>query len=657
MIEGAWLNSGEFAALAGIARRVATKALARAAEGQTWRGQRLEVRQARGKGGHSGTIYEVSLNSLQRALEGPLSTLPSAQEGAPRLTAASDQSSVVSCRFRAIEPALEHPRGSAERAAALRAAEAAGAGDLRTLQRWLADYERHGLAGLARKRPANAGRARVVISRPFDEAALAAGASRQTLENLGRAIEAKVKAIWQSRAEGGGWANVRRFAEFELLKLCEAQGLAIPPSALRLSRRYIEQFSAERIVNVWRNNRKAFEDGKPRINRDWTGLAPMERVVADVKHLDVVLTRPDGSEAWPKVIGFQDGGTGRVFLYPVLLPKGEGVRQEHVIEAFMTMAADPLWGFPQGLYLDNGSEFAIFERIRAALDLVSADAGRTIIYSKPYNASAKTIENAFRRLDRYLFSIMPGYVGGDRMNKKTQTVGKPPAPYPGTWDDFCATLRGLLINFNARPVGGQWGGRSADDWLREKQEGGWRPVLVDPLILDSAFCTTDLRKIDRGALRIGGERFHHPTLDGLPHGTPVEVAFPWRRGATPLFRPPGGAWAYVERDAPYPAAWKEGARDAGRRQRNYSRAVAQRARDTEAFDPVGASLDMAARYTPPTPAGRPDLLDGGGELRALADGRAKAAPAAAEGLSQEELNRRRRDRQTARLLKSQANVA
>lgn len=658
MSEGGWLSTVEFADAAGIARRVATKALARAAGGKSWRGHVLEVRQAHSRGGRAGVAYEVSANSLQRALEdGSSDVSPGVGGDTPRLTARTPQGHLVATRFAAIERALDHPRGSTARAAAVQAQAASGPQSARTLQRWIDQYERYGMPGLARKQPANAGRSRIIVSMPFDAAYLAAGGDPARLAVLGEAMDRKLKSIWQSRAEQGGWVQVRRFAEFELLKLCEAEGMQLAPSALRLSRRHVERFAVERIVNIWRNDRKTFDDGKPRIRRDWTGLAPMERVVADVKHLDVVLQRPDGSEAWPKVIGFQDGGTGRVFLYPVLLGRGEGVRQEHVVEGFLAMAADPMWGFPQGLYLDNGSEFAVFERIRPALDLVSREDGRSIIYSKPYNASAKTVENAFKRLDLYLFSTLPGYVGGDRMSKKTQTVGRPPAPYPGTWEDFCETLRLLLIAFNSRPVGGQWAGRSADDWVRDKQAAGWRPVSVDHLILDSAFCERDLRKIDRGTLRVGGERYHHPALDGLPHGSPVEVALPWRRGAAPLFRPPGGAWAYAAPDLPYAPTMKEGATDAGRRQRTYQRAVAGRARDAEAFDPVTASLEMAGRYTPPAPLGRADRLDAGGELLALADGRQQATGAAPKPMSQEEANRRRRDAQTARMLKSEANVA
>jgi hypothetical protein len=237
-------------------------------------------------------------------------------------------------------------------------------------------------------------------------------------------------------------------------------------------------------------------------------------------------------------------------------------------------------------------------------------------------------------------------------------VGKSPAPFPGAWEEFCTTFKALTaMNFNARAMGGQWGGRSPDAIFREKQAAGWRPVTIDPIELDSAFMDRHLRKVDRAALRIGSERYHHPALNGLPNGSPVEIALPWRRGATPLFRPPGGEWAYVEIDHPFHATWKEGAVEAGRRQRVYRKAVAARAKAADAFDPMAASLDMAANYTPPQPIGRADRLDAGGELRALAHGRASGPAPAQEEITAEERNRRRREAVTARLLRSQANVA
>jgi hypothetical protein len=64
-------------------------------------------------------------------------------------------------------------------------------------------------------------------------------------------------------------------AQFLLLEACERRGLAPPPDALVLSRRTVERYAEFRVVNRWRHNRKAFDDAKPRIRRDWTMLAPM----------------------------------------------------------------------------------------------------------------------------------------------------------------------------------------------------------------------------------------------------------------------------------------------------------------------------------------------------------------------------------------------
>jgi hypothetical protein len=307
--------------------------------------------------------------------------------------------------------------------------------------------------------------------------------------------------------------------------------VSLPLEAFRVSRRGAERFAHYRIVNTRRNDRKAFDDGKPRIRRDWTAFAPMERVVGDVKHLDVIVTRSDGTPAWPKIVAFMDAGTGRVFVHPVLLPRGEGVRQEHVTEAFLAMVADPAWGFPQGLYLDNGGEFGALVKIDGALQLLNEAGARTIIHARPYNAAAKPIESLFARLDRYVFSLLPGYAGPDRMSKKTQTVGRPPTPFPGSWEEFCETLQDLIRTYNHRPIGGLWDDRSPEDWLAQKIEGGWRAVRVAECELDAAFSDPDSRRVDRGVLKINGRRYTHDALAALPSRTVVDLALPWRRGA------------------------------------------------------------------------------------------------------------------------------
>ncbi|MFN9926996.1 MAG: hypothetical protein ACK53I_08670 [Phenylobacterium sp.] len=415
-----------------------------------------------------------------------------------------------------------------------------------------------------------------------------------------------------------------------------------------MSRRRVEAFAPFRIVNQRRNDRKAFDDAKPRIRRDWTGLATMERVVGDVKHLDVIVRRPDGTLAWPKIVAFLDAGTNRIFVHPVLLDQGEGVRQEHVIEAFLAMVCDPDWGFPRGLYLDNGAEFAALTKIQGALGAINEPGARTIIFAQPYNASAKPIESMFARLDRYVFSLLPGYAGPDRMAKKTQRVGKAPEAFPGDWDEFCSVVIGLIADHNSRPIGGLWRDRSPRDWFDAKRSEGWRPATVDPVALDAAFCDHDSRRIDRGILKIRGQRFHHPDSSALPGRTAVDIALPWRRDTYPLARIPGGPWVRLLPDVPFPARWIEGARETGRRQKAQSRSVAQLSREAPKLDPIEIKLRSVARATTLPPSGKPSHgLDLCAQAEHLAD--ALRAPPPSDPVSARERKRLREMELTERL--------
>jgi hypothetical protein len=544
-----WLPTAEFACAAGISPQAARKVMRQALEGRPWRNHQLQVRRSLGVGGRGGLNYEVAPASLPDDLA-PAAADALAVRASPspavRAKAAGQNARVLN-RLDVIAPALGCPLRSAERAEAVRRASYDTLTSRRTLYRWLQQYEAYGLRGLARARPANAGQCRVVVSRSFDQAFRLAGYDEAVLERVAAELDKTLKGLWVSRAEQAGVTEVRRLAEFSLLELCEAKGLQMPASAIRISRRRVERFADYRVVNQRRNDRKAFDDARPRIRRDWTGLAPMERVVADVKHLDVIVTRPDGSQAWPKIVAFMDAGTGRVFVHPVLLERGEGVRQEHVIEGFLAMVSQPGWGFPQGLYLDNGSEFGALAKIDGALQLLNAPGARTLIYARPYNASAKPIESLFARLDRYVFGLLPGYAGPNRMAKKTQTVGKPPQPYPGSWGEFCATLQDLIAAHNLRPVGGPWDGRSPEEWFQDKVAAGWRPATVDPPALDAAFADPDSRRVDRGVLKIkaaGTPTRASPPCPRAPSSTwrclGVETPSRWR-GSTA----PGSIWSAI----------------------------------------------------------------------------------------------------------------
>jgi hypothetical protein len=608
-----WLAAADFADAARISPQAARRAFRNALRGEPWRGRALAVRCLHGAGGRSGLRLEIDRASL------PPELAPTADDELVQACTDLRTSTISDAdqqRFRHIAPALAAKPHSAARGEAIALAAEASGRSPRTIHRWVRRYEDHGLRGLARKRPSNAGRARVMVSRPFDRAWLAQGGSPETLEDLAGDLAKALKGLWASRAELAGGAEVRRLAEFLLLELSEAKGMTLPREALRLSRRMVERFAAYRVVNQRRNDRKAYADARPRIRRDWTQLAPMERVIGDVKHLDVIVRREDGSAAWPKIVAFMDAGTGRVFAYPVLLEKGEGVRQEHVVEAFLSMVADPAWGFPQGLYLDNGAEFGALAKIDGALQLLNAPGARTLIYAQPYNASAKPIESLFARLDRQAICLLPGYAGPNRLASKTQTVGKPPEPYPGSWEEFCGVLKGLIAAYNLRPVGGLWANRSPDDWFRQKHAEGWRPASVDPLALDAAFAYHDSRRVDRGVIKVRGERYTHESLAALPSRTIVDLALPWRRGSLPLARI-RGAWVELEREVVFPARWIEGAHESGRRKRAQDHHVHALAKDAPHVDPVEVKLRWANRMAQPPPTGRATATDLGGELHGL----------------------------------------
>jgi len=624
-----WLDARAFARIADISEQAARRGLRRAAAGDCWRGHTLDVRPGCGVR----SSWEVALSSLPTSLQ---ATPLSFDQVALVLPGAAASPAAAQARWRVITTIVALPRRTADRRDALVEAIRHSGKSRRTLLRWIARYEAHGLRGLAHARPSDAGKARVLVSRRFDRAFRLAGYEGDLLVKIAAAMRANLKGLWASRAEHAGAGEIERLAGFLLSELCETYGVKVPASDMRLSRRIVERFAHFRVVNQRRNDRKAFDDAKPRIRRDWTALEPMERVVADVKHLDVMVEREDGTAAWPKIVAFMDAGTGRVFVQPVLLERGEGVRQEHVIQAFLAMVCDPRWGFPRGLYLDNGSEFGALTKIDASLQLLNDPGARTLIFARPYNAAAKPIESLFARLDRYVFSMLPGYAGPQRMSKKVQTLGRPPKPFPGGWARFEETLAGMIEAHNQRPVGGQWAGRSPNDWYADKAGRGWSAARVDGLALDAAFCDRDSRRVDRGVVRIAGERYTHPELQALPSRTVVDLALPWRRGALPLGRTRSGTWVYLEREVPYPARWIEGARESSRRQQHQVRYVAQLAREAPALDPVAIKIRAArgAEVSHPSPR-RVDNLDLGTELQAMAVARrsrtdAPPTPSAAE---------------------------
>ncbi|RQW43880.1 helix-turn-helix domain-containing protein [Novosphingobium sp. LASN5T] len=616
-----WLSVEEFAELSGVPVRTARYHVHQAVQGRSSRKFRLVFRHKYGRGGKSGQRYEVLLSSLPEQLQATfnaaskpssLPMLPVPAAAAPyRPSMLEDPKYVQQAleRYALIEPALQHPPRSSGRRKAIKEAAERERVNVRTIERWIAGFEKHGVSGVVRKVHANAGERRVHISRVFDNAYVAAGYDPALLPQLGDAFDLWCKSFWASRAADAGTPQVATTALWEFRKQCEAQGIILPDAAYKASDEHVNRWRGHEKVNTMRTDAKRFADELPRISRDSTALAPMEVVVIDVHHMNVPVTRPDGTMAWPKIVGFMDAGTSRFFAHIVLCEARTSIRREHVIEGFIAMATAPEWGFPQTLYLDNGSENGALDRILPALEMVNNRAGREIVKALPYNAPAKPIEPLFARLNRYCFSALEGYAGDDRMKKKTQNVGKEVIPYQGPWAQFLEDCHGLLAFFHQKEMGGQWGGRSPNQVFQDKVDAGWRPIMPDPLALDAAFCEREDRILSRGGLRIDGKVYTHYALLSLTKGTTVQVAIPWRKAEAPIaFLPDLGPVRLTE-DYQYAMRDPAGAVASAQRKSTHRRAVREMAREVMPVDPVATLREIGAAAPKPQVPGRPHVLD------------------------------------------------
>lgn len=608
-----WLTTAEFTELTGTARQVANRVLKRCHSGKMWKGFALNVREVPGRGGRSGIRYEVALSSLPEALQEALRepeevALPAPP--VPKFIAAPNQTAEERRRMLVLEPIAATEPGSAERAALIRDQARRHKVELRTVQRWVRQCETHDwdLDALGRKRPSDAGRRRVFISRPFDKAFLAAGGSAEQLIDLADWLDREIAGWWQSPVSRAGWKRVKRETITSLQRECREVGVILPFNAFTVSKRRIEAFRFHSAVDRMLNDIKRHDDAKPRIRRDNSQFFPMEQIVMDVKPTDCVLLRPDGSPAYPKLIGFMDTATQRITGRIILLSQGEGIRQEHVTDAFLDMVDDPNWGFPSQLYYDNGTEYQHFDVIRECLKLVAAEGARTNIKARPYSGASKPIESKFAVLDRHIFSQMAGYTGPNRMDKRHQRLGKEAKPYPGTIEDFEREFFVRLKDFESWPIGsGPFKDKSPTQVYHGHVDAGWRPVHVDRLALDCAFAKRlGDRRIDRGAISIDGQRFRHPELAAYS-GRRVPVAKPYRRASLPLAKLPEIGWVGLEPEMLHLPGDISGAIEAGRMQRQYNRTVQRIRRTANGVDPMRNLNERVA--TLPTRAAPAPLMD------------------------------------------------
>lgn len=625
--ESNWLSADAFAELAGVSERMARKAMARAVEGMTWRGQSLTVRTVQSTGGKSGERYEVLATSLPPALvqkwiaakaQQPMPVAPVAKvinledcdlRLDPLLSKRTDE---ALWRLSIIQPVLQFRRWTPERTAIMKALlkrehMRPDGSKVRigksALYEWVARYEEMGLEGLTPRQRKDVGKARTVVSREWDKACPLGEADKQA---VAAQLRDYIRALWRSGVTG--WRVAQQLASSKLEELSRAagwQGAAnVMAKACRVTRSMIEAERQYGLVALYEQDAKLFFDQYlPRIRRSRDGMQPMDVVVGDVHPIDIAVKRPDGSVAYPRAIAWLDVANNRMFFSLVLLRKGEGIKQTDIAKSFASMCG--AWGLPKALYLDNGSEYLWREMMdgfqqlaklsKISVQTLEEDSGlvelltedsREVIRARPYNAPAKPIEGLFGLLEQRVFAMIPGWVGGNRMKKKTHNVGREPLPYPGSWDDFQQAMEEALTFYHQTPQQGSLRGRSPQQAYEAAIAQGWGKVDVTEQILLVAFASEDQRQIRAGYLSWDGTEYYDDKL--LPYtgqSLTVRVAKHEPRFA---FVFDGDTFLCAAQPAPkFGFLDTLGAKEQARRQKVLVREITQRKGHTNRLDLVG----------------------------------------------------------------------
>lgn len=641
-----WMEPAALSDIAGISLRAAQIAAAKCYNGGTWRGVSLKIRYT----GRAIQIYAPSLpqdlrdiwHKRYQSTNADVSTNPetlSVQD--KRRQQILENAALRRWKLEVLAPALEHAKYTSERSKALdsivgkvfvkpngkqwKAAK-------NTLYQWLDAYEKRGERGLDRKKREEHG-SRVHVCYAWDKAC---PLPEEEKAKIGEHMRRHVASLWRSGTPG--WNRVNQLASVELFERSRAAGWkeatiekCVP------GRGFIERFREYALVGIRERHAKLFFDNHtPRIQRSRGGYQPADIVVGDVHPIDVVRAI-DGREVHARLISWLDLATYDLFVSVLILPPGRGVRQEDVAASFVDMVQ--AWGLPRQLRLDNGSEFkwetmdngfltltGLVEAFKAfnfhilregesTAELIDHEQFLPISRARPYNAPAKQIESVFGIVERSFLSMMPGWVGGDRTNKRTQNVGQAPVPYQGNDEDFIKDMAICLDLYRNTP---QKDGSSPNDKRRKAIAEGWRAVTIARHDLIFAFSEIRKVKVLTGGVKVDDQWYRADVVIPLI-GKRIEIrCAKWAREAIfyidddDNFHVIPAAIAYRQEDG-------EGAREQSRLNGIKLQQIRQLKESSDALD----LLKEAARYNaalpppPELPAG-PTITTTGGKAIAKA---------------------------------------
>ncbi len=604
-----------------------------------------------------GTATDEDDNSAPLALPAPATGTALAVQNQTPISRPVTANTTVATREWAwkreiIHPAMNLSKGSPERAAMI--AELASKSYLMpngrrktfgetTLRNWVREYEKRGVAGLCRKGRSDRGKPRVMASQTWDQAMSEAGISPLGQKRIIVKLRRYVRSVWAqfgggkgkgAPKNGGGWRNCCRYATKELIKLTRAAGIDLPDAQLlalcQVPRTFVELHRNYALLHMKNNDAKRFADtAKPRTRRTREGMMPMELVVGDVHHVDRYLRREDGSTYTPKMIAWSDIANNRIFWDLVFPEKGKSVCQKDINESYIRMTQHPEWGMPGALYIDNGSEYFSMEfiddamklaalaqhkdfhvglvgdapEVSAAVKLAAGARSKAIVKAQPYNAPAKPIEGLFSVLESGPFAMVPGWIGGKRMDSKTKNVGKAPPVFDGTMEEFRDVFSTFIAFYETSPQNGSLKGLSPREHFAAAVHSGWKRTDAEEMAIRFAFSKREAREVKQGGeFSLHGNYYRASELATQLPGTKIIICIPKVGDETKI--------VVLDEDEKYlciaglsplygfldPA----GAKDRGQRIGAQSKAIRAMAHDVDKLDPMEEMREAIALH-PPAP--------------------------------------------------------
>lgn len=332
-------------------------------------------------------------------------------------------------RFRMLQPHVEQ-----QRPLRLVAAEAGIA--FRTAQRWVAQYQRFGLAALARKKRDDRGARRTVSVK-----------IKETIEGLAlQKPPLPVTAVYR---------QVRRLAQ-EL-------GEPIPSYSVVYS--IVRRLPAD-LLTLAHQGGKAYSDAFELVHRR-EALGPNAIWQADHSPLDILLVRPDAKVDKPWLTVILDDYSRAVAGYFLSFEAPSALHTSLALRQAIWRKEDSRWsvcGIPDVLYTDHGSDFT-----SRHLEQVGADLKIRLIFSLPGKPRGRgRIERFFSTINEMFLCELDGYApaGGGVRGKPTLTLA-----------DFDARLRAFFLDVYQRRECAETKTPPATRW----EVNGFLPRMPDSL--------------------------------------------------------------------------------------------------------------------------------------------------------------------------------